>query len=170
MPFRPASRRARAEHVEVEELDERPSRGGGDRFADSRFRGASRRPRTGARRTLLEVIRDIPHYLRLLGGLLTDRRVSTLDKVLVGAAIAYIVLPTDFIPDFIPFFGEVDDVFVLTTALQRLIANAGLPALLRHWPGDPAALRDLNLKRVVDAASFFLPIGMRRRLKKVLRR
>ena len=95
-----------------------------DRVRD-RWREAGARPRTGARRTLLDTIRQIPQYLRLLGGLLTDSRVSVVDKLLVAAAIAYIVMPLDLIPDTIPFIGEVDDVFLLMTALQRLISHAG---------------------------------------------
>jgi uncharacterized membrane protein YkvA (DUF1232 family) len=128
------------------------------------------RPRRGAKRTLVETIRQIPHYLRLLGGLFTDRRVSLVDKVLVGAAIAYVVSPLDFIPDAIPFLGQVDDVFLVTTSLQRLIANAGRHVLLDHWRGDRAALSDLNIEQVVAAAAFFLPLGMRRRLKRVGRK
>ena len=135
-----------------------------DRFRDVRPK-AKRRPRTGAKRTVMDTIRQLPHYLRLLGGLLTDRRVSALDKVLVAGAIAYILMPADLLPDFIPFLGEVDDVFLLVTALQRLVANAGRKVLLAHWTGHPSELADLNLKRVVSAAAFFLPIGMRRKLR-----
>ena len=39
------------------------------------------------------------------------------DKWLVAGAMAYIVMPVDLIPDFIPFLGEVDDVFILVLAL-----------------------------------------------------
>jgi uncharacterized membrane protein YkvA (DUF1232 family) len=128
------------------------------------------RPRTGAKRTLLHAIRQIPAYLRLLVGLLTDRRVATIDKALVAGAIAYIVMPFDLVPDFIPFLGEVDDLFLLTTALQRLIANAGRAALLAHWHGDPDELGDLNLSRVLSAAAFFLPFPLQRRLRRLARR
>ena len=82
---------------------------------------AGERPRTGAKRTIMDTIRQLPNYVRLLFGLLSDRRVATVDKLLVGAAIAYIIAPIDLIPDWIPFLGEVDDVFLLVTALQRLI-------------------------------------------------
>ena len=58
-------------------------------------------------------MKELPNFLRLLGGLLTDLRVSTTDKLLVAGAVAYILLPMDFIPDFIPFLGEVDDIFLL---------------------------------------------------------
>jgi uncharacterized membrane protein YkvA (DUF1232 family) len=129
--------------------------------------GEVRAPRTGAKRTLMGTIQQIPHYLRLLAGLLTDPRVPRLDKILVGAAIAYILLPTDFIPDFVPFLGEVDDVFLLVTALQRLISNAGRRVVLDHWGGDAEELADLNLRKVLTAATFFLPGRIRRRLKTI---
>lgn len=122
-------------------------------------------PRTGAKRTVMYYMRQLPQYLRLLGGLITDKRVSGVDKMLVVGAIAYIVLPVDFIPDFIPFFGEVDDVFVLVLALQRLIENAGRVVLLEHWTGEPKDLADLNLRGALTAAAFFLPKRIRRRLR-----
>jgi uncharacterized membrane protein YkvA (DUF1232 family) len=127
--------------------------------------GAS--PRTGARRTVMYYIKQLPSYLRLLGGLLTDRRVNAVDKLLVAAAIAYIAMPLDLIPDFIPFLGEVDDVFLLVIALQRLVANAGRPVLLAHWTGRLADLDDLNLKEALAAAAFFLPRNVRRKLKMI---
>ena len=130
-----------------------------------RLRDGTRRPRTGAKRTVLHTIRQIPHYLRLLAGLLVDRRVSPVDKVLVAAALAYIVMPFDLIPDVIPFLGEVDDVFLLMTALQRLIANAGRRVLAAHWHGDPREIRDLDVERVLAAAAFFLPLRIRSRLR-----
>lgn len=122
-------------------------------------------PRTGAKRTVLYYMKQLPNYMRLLGGLLTDRRVATVDKLLVAGAIAYIAMPIDLIPDFIPFIGEVDDVFVLIMALQRLIANAGRPVLMAHWSGAMEDLADLNLREALAAAAFFLPRSIRRRLK-----
>ena len=126
---------------------------------------AAASPRRGARRTVMYYIRQLPQYLRLLGGLLTDRRVALVDKLLVIGAIAYIVTPVDLIPDFIPFFGEIDDVYVLVLALQRLVANAGRLVLLDHWTGNPRDLADLNLRGALTAAAFFLPKRIRRRLR-----
>lgn len=145
-----------------------------DHDHESVFRATSKRtrrragdegPRTGARRTVMYYIRQLPHYLRLFYGLLADRRVSPIDKALVAAAVLYIVTPIDFIPDFIPFLGEVDDVYLLVLALQRLVANAGRPVLLEHWGGERAELSDLNLQSVLSAAAFFLPKRIRRRLR-----
>ncbi len=127
--------------------------------------GVEGQPRTGARRTVMHYIRQLPNYVRLLFGLLTDQRVSWVDKLIVGGAIAYIVMPIDLIPDFIPFFGEIDDLFVLLLALERLVSNAGRHVLLDHWAGDPADLADLNLRQAMMAAAFFLPKRIRRRLR-----
>ena len=118
----------------------------------------------------METIRQIPHYLKLLVGLVRDHRVSIADKLLVAAAIAYVLSPFDFIPDFIPFFGQVDDVFLVVTAVQRLIGNAGRHVVLDHWTGPLEELHDLNVGRVLSAAAFFLPPGVRRGLKKMVKR
>jgi uncharacterized membrane protein YkvA (DUF1232 family) len=115
----------------------------------------------------MQTLKELPNFLRLLGGLLTDKRVANTDKLLVAGAIAYILLPMDFIPDYIPFLGEVDDVFVLVLALQRLIANAGKTVVQDHWMGDPQQLRSLDLEKVLVAAAFFLPRRVRRRLRTI---
>ena len=124
-------------------------------------------PRTGAKRTVMGTISEIPNFLRLLYGLITDSRVNSLDKIVVAGAIAYILLPIDVIPDFMPFLGEVDDVFLLILALQRLISNAGRAVVQAYWPGDPADLSAMNLEKILAACAFFLPRRMRRRLRTI---
>ena len=124
-------------------------------------------PRTGAKRTLVGTMKEIPNFLRLLYGLVTDARVSNVDKLLVAGAIAYVLMPMDLVPDFIPFIGEVDDVFVIVMALQRLITNAGRAVVADHWMGEPNELSSLNLERVLAACAFFLPRRVRRRLRTI---
>jgi uncharacterized membrane protein YkvA (DUF1232 family) len=126
-------------------------------------------PRTGARRTVLSAIREIPHYVRLLWALARDSRVALVDKLLVLAAAAYIVSPLDVIPDFIPFLGQVDDLYLLVLALQRMIARAGADVLEEHWTGDPSALSSINLGATLAAAAFFLPPSLRSRVRRALR-
>jgi len=123
--------------------------------------------RAGAKQTIVSTMKQLPNFLRLLGGLLTDRRVSNTDKLLVAGAIGYVLLPMDLIPDYIPFLGEIDDLFLLVLALQRLIANAGRAVIEDHWMGDPGSLRTLDLERVLVAAAFFLPRRVRRRLRAI---
>jgi uncharacterized membrane protein YkvA (DUF1232 family) len=124
-------------------------------------------PKHGPKRTVISTMKELPNFLRLIGGLLADVRVSATDKLLVAGAIGYVLLPLDFVPDFIPFVGEIDDVFLLVLALQRLIANAPRQVVLQHWMGDPRQLRSLDLERVLVAAAFFLPRRVRRRLRTI---
>lgn len=112
----------------------------------------------------MQAIKQLPAYLRLLLGLISDGRVSKADRFFVIAAAAYIISPVDFVPDIIPFFGEVDDVFLLMIALQRLVNNAGRRVLMSHWRGDPDELHHLNFARIISAAGFFLPSRLKRRL------
>ena len=135
-------------------------------FRDRQFRSGSDRsaPRSGAKRNVMKAITQLPSYVRLLFGLISDSRVSKVDRFFVIAAAAYIISPIDFIPDIIPFLGEVDDVFLLMFALQRLVNNAGRSVVLKHWRGDPEEIHHLNFARIISAAGFFLPSQIKRRL------
>ena len=63
------------------------------------------------------------------------------------------------------FLGEVDDVFILVLALQRLVSNAGRSVLAAHWTGAMEDLAELNLREALAAAAFFLPKRIRKRLR-----
>jgi uncharacterized membrane protein YkvA (DUF1232 family) len=130
-------------------------------------RGKPRGPRRGAKKTLVQAIRQLPSYIRLLIGLFGDSRVSRIDRFMVLATLAYIVSPLDFVPDIIPFFGQVDDMFLLVLSLQRLVNNAGSRVLRSHWSGNPRDLSDLNLAGMLSAAGFFLPSQLRRQLTRM---
>lgn len=136
----------------------RPGSGDGQGEAKARRRGTAS--------TVLQGIRHIPAYLRLLVGLLFDARVAIMDKVLVVGAIAFVVSPIDFIPNMIPVLGELDDLFVLTLALQHLVAHADEQVLLDHWAGDPEELTRLSVGRMMAAVSFFLPLSLRGALRR----
>jgi uncharacterized membrane protein YkvA (DUF1232 family) len=113
------------------------------------------RAETGDRETVMHLIRDVPHFAKLFYRLARDPRVSRLDKGLVLAALGYILLPEDLIPDEIPYLGHVDDVFLLALAFDRLLRHAGIDVLLDHWDGDPASLE--MVIAALDRAGSILP-------------
>lgn len=117
--------------------------------------GGSAREREGVR----QLVRDIPNFLKLLGRMARDPRVSAADKALMVAAIGYVFVPSDAIPDWIPVIGELDEVVVLALALSRLLNNAGVDVLLDHWEGDPATLE--TALAFLDRAASVLPAGVR---------
>jgi len=116
---------------------------GGRGYAEIPAPRLRRRARGGEardRETVKQLIRDIPNFLKLFYRLARDPRVSRLDKALVVAAIGYVLMPMDLIPDLIPFFGQVDDIYLMALVLDRLLNHAGTEVLLDHWEGEISSL------------------------------
>jgi len=104
----------------------------------------------------------LPKFLRLLINLLRDPRVSSTDKAILGATIAYLLNPVDLVPDWIPFLGLVDDVYLVALALLRLLLRTDAEVLRQHWDG-PGELIPV-LKQTAEWAVAFLPPKVRRAL------
>jgi uncharacterized membrane protein YkvA (DUF1232 family) len=126
-----------------------------------------KRRQKSAARLARTLIANIPAFLRLLVRLLGDRRVSRLDKAILGFVLFYAVAPADLIPDFFWFLGLVDDVYLIGMALSRLLVRAGPDLLLEHWSGDPHQLGFL-LEQIEDVGSL-LPGPVRAALSRSMR-
>lgn len=86
----------------------------------------------------------IPDCLVLFRRLLGDRRVPRRRKLLLAALVAYLAMPIDLVPDFIPVAGQLDDAIIVALVLRAVLRSGG-PALLReHWPGPEASLRAIS--------------------------
>lgn len=59
--------------------------------------------------------------LRLVWRLLNDSRVPVLPKLLIPAALGYLLFPIDIVPDLILGLGQLDDVGVLAVAIATFI-------------------------------------------------
>ena len=73
---------------------------------------------------LARLIWKLPTYARVVWGLVRDPRTPLPLKALLGAGLAYVVVPIDLIPDAIPILGQADDLTVLLLVLDLFIANA----------------------------------------------
>jgi uncharacterized membrane protein YkvA (DUF1232 family) len=102
----------------------------------------------------------LPHLLALCGRLITDRRVPRAEKALFAGAIVYAIIPFDFIPDFLPFVGQIDDTYLISLTLLRLISRTDDAVVREHWHGggDVAQLA----ASVVSIAPLMLPRRVRR--------
>jgi uncharacterized membrane protein YkvA (DUF1232 family) len=79
----------------------------------------------------------LPNLIRLFHGLLGDPAVPWHAKLALGAGIAYLAMPLDLIPDFIPVAGQLDDAVVAALVLAYVVRASGRPTVERHWRGDP---------------------------------
>jgi uncharacterized membrane protein YkvA (DUF1232 family) len=77
----------------------------------------------------------LPNMVRLCGGLLMDNRVPITEKALFGAAIVYAISPIDFIPDFFPFIGQIDDIYLIALTLLRLVNYTDEQVVRENWKG-----------------------------------
>jgi uncharacterized membrane protein YkvA (DUF1232 family) len=82
----------------------------------------------------------IPDCIVLCGRLLRDPRVPRRKKILLVALTGYLALPFDFVPDFIPVAGQLDDVIVVAVVLRSLLRGGGEPLVRAHWPGPDRTL------------------------------
>lgn len=118
-----------------------------------------RKERGAMRLRMKDLLLLLPNLLKLMLRLVRDPRVSRTDKVILGGTILYVIAPLDFIPDMIPFIGQIDDSFLVAISLVRLLTRADAQVVLDHWDGE------MNIKRLLDSiievSSYFLPKPVR---------
>ncbi len=128
------------------------------------------RPRGGL---LREAVRILPDVLRLIRRLAADKTLPNGIRIRLGLLLAYLALPFDLIPDFIPVLGYADDAIIVTAVLRSVVRRAGIDAVRVHWPGSDdgfdalCRLAGLNKSSTSDSRR---GLGGRHRPSQVLRR
>jgi uncharacterized membrane protein YkvA (DUF1232 family) len=77
----------------------------------------------------------IPNLILLCGRLIIDPRVPAKERLLVAGAIIYALIPLDLIPDMLPFVGQIDDAYLISLTLLRLMSNTDPKIVREHWNG-----------------------------------
>lgn len=89
----------------------------------------------------------IPQCATMVWRLWRDPRVPTRVRVVVLIAGLWVLSPVDLVPEFLPVIGPVDDVIVLALALRYAARTIDHEVLKQAWPGDPALLERVLLRR-----------------------
>ncbi len=97
----------------------------------------------------------LPNFIKLLGGLVLDPRVSWRRKAVLLGVIAYVISPIDALPDVIPGIGQLDDLALIALALRAMLTEVDESVVAAHWGGN----RDLLdvIQAVVERATQWLP-------------
>lgn len=85
---------------------------------------------------LREAVRILPDVLRLIHRLAADKALPSGVRIRLWLLLAYLALPFDLIPDFIPVLGYADDAIIVTAVLRGIVRRAGIVAVRDHWPGS----------------------------------
>jgi uncharacterized membrane protein YkvA (DUF1232 family) len=119
-------------------------------------------PPLQARRRMKNLLLFIPNMVLLCVRLMTDSRVPATEKALVAGAVIYAIIPLDFIPDMIPFVGQIDDTYLIAVTLLRLVDRTDARVVRQHWQGGGDVV-DL-IESMAQMAGKLLP----RRIRRVL--
>ncbi|MEP7272703.1 MAG: DUF1232 domain-containing protein [Acidobacteriota bacterium] len=101
----------------------------------------------------------IPDFLKLLFRLFMDARVPAAEKAMLIGTVVYVISPIDLLPDFVPFLGQVDDIYLVSLVLLRLLSRAPADVITEHWDGkgDLSAV----VSNIYKAAKYVLPARVR---------
>lgn len=117
------------------------------------------------RKLAVDTAMVLPNLVKLLARLIRDPRVPRRSKLVVGAALGYVVSPIDLIPEFVPVIGFADDILLMAAAVNHLIQVAGEEVVLEHWDGSRDLL-DL-IESILDVATDFVPARIRSLLRRL---
>jgi uncharacterized membrane protein YkvA (DUF1232 family) len=81
----------------------------------------------------------IPDCIVLFRRILADDRTPGSRKALIVVLIAYLAMPFDLVPDFIPVAGQLDDAILVALVLRIVLRTGGPELLSEHWPGGQSS-------------------------------
>jgi uncharacterized membrane protein YkvA (DUF1232 family) len=112
------------------------------------------------KRRMKNLLWFLPNLILLCGRLMVDPRVPAKERLLVAGAITYAILPLDLIPDMIPFVGQIDDAYLISLTLLRLMTVADPAVVREHWRGGGDVVEFIGATALISAR--FLPRKVRR--------
>ena len=101
------------------------------------------------------VTQDAQNIVRLAKGLAKDPRVPKRNKLIFAGIAAYVVMPVDLIPDWLPGIGRLDDIIMVCVAVDSMLNHTPKAVLDDYWEGDQAVLD--SIRSVVSTAVEFVP-------------
>src|SRR5256886_17537773 len=126
-------------------------------------RGRSREmPKGELKSRMKNLLMFLPNMVILCARLMVDSRVPRVERALFAAAVIYAIIPFDFIPDMIPFVGQIDDLFLISLTLLRLIDRTDDTIVREHWRGGG------DVVQLAESVVTIAPLLMPRRIARVL--
>lgn len=119
-------------------------------------------PKRELKSRMKNLLMFFPNMIILTSKLMVDSRVPRTERALFAAALIYAIIPFDFIPDMIPFVGQVDDLFLISMTLLRLIDRTDDRVVREHWRGGG------DVVQLAESVATIAPMLIPRRISRVL--
>lgn len=91
-----------------------------------------------------------------------DQRIPSADKKILLAMIALIISPIDFIPDWIPFLGQLDDLILISFILDYFFQELDSQVILSHYPWGMKSFA--RLRATARFLQFLVPNFIKKRI------
>ncbi len=112
----------------------------------------------------MNIIRTANKVIQFLKDVAGDARIPDRDKKIILTLIVLIVSPIDIIPDWIPFFGLMDDFVLAAIILDYYFRVVDPEVLLHHYPFGMKSFS--TLKKLARMTAFLVPQFITRRVWK----
>lgn len=94
----------------------------------------------------------LPDIARLVWRVIRDDRVPRGVRYGFWGIAAYLALPVDIVPDWVPVLGQLDDVVVASLGVRTLLRRVPEPVIREHWSGERDMLERLLGRKLRDAS------------------
>jgi uncharacterized membrane protein YkvA (DUF1232 family) len=78
------------------------------------------------------LLTHLPSFFKLFARLVRDPRVPSGAKLLLVGILGYLIFPADLVPDFLPGFGQLDDVAVVLGGLKLFLGLCPSEVVQQH--------------------------------------
>lgn len=119
-------------------------------------------PKAELKSRMKNLLMFLPNMVILSVRLMVDSRVPRTERALFAAAVIYAIIPFDFIPDMIPFVGQIDDVLLISMTLLRLVDRTDDTVVREHWRGGG------DIIQLAESVATVAPLLIPRRISRVL--
>ncbi len=110
---------------------------------------------------MFQAIKDLIQFIKDVA---QDEKIPSRDKKVLAGLLVLIVSPLDFIPDWIPIIGQLDDILMIALVLDYLFNTLDDDVLLGHWPFNFSSFA--RIRRAARIIAALAPKFLKRHLWK----
>lgn len=110
------------------------------------------------------MLKSIQNLKNFITSLSSDIRIPARDKMIIAFLMLMIISPLDFIPDWFPVIGQLDDLVMFSLVVDYFFRVLDHKIILSHYPWGMKSF--IRIRLLMKPFQFFVPKHLRRKLWK----